>query len=199
LRPILPSPRLLPGPVIEAGSDGYPLTEPQLALIDSRLPEGEVRRSWPSFWAYLERGKAQGIPNGYLASRRRPWYAQEDRPAAPFLCTYMGRSHNGRKPFRFLWNQSAATAPNVYLLLYPRGPLKAALQENPALGVLVFRALGALDTDTFRRQGRVYGGGLYKMEPKELAQVGSKPILEALKDHLAGAGMEQNLPFFADS
>jgi hypothetical protein len=199
LRPILPSPRLLPGAVIEAGSDGYPLTEPQLALIDCRLPEGEVRRRWPGFWSYLERGKAEGIPEGYLASRRSPWYAQEDRPPAPFLCTYMGRSQNGRKPFRFLWNQSAATAPNVYLLLYPRGPLKAALQENPALAGLVFQALGGLDTDTFRDQGRVYGGGLYKMEPKELAQVSSGPIQEALKDHLAGAGMKQNLPFFMDS
>jgi hypothetical protein len=157
-----------------------------------------VRRRWPGFGAYLERGKAQGIPEGYLASRRSPWYSQEDRLAAPFLCTYMGRSQNGRKPFRFLWNQSAARAPNVYLLLYPRGPLKAALQENPALGGLVFQALECLDTDTFRGQGRVYGGGLFKMEPKELAQASSGPIREALKDHLEGAGLEQMLPFFAD-
>ena len=50
----------------------------------------------------------------------------------------------------------------------------------------------------FRGQGRVYGGGLSKMEPKELAQVTSEPIREVRKDHLAGAGLEQTLPFFAD-
>jgi hypothetical protein len=50
----------------------------------------------------------------------------------------------------------------------------------------------------FRGQGRVYGGGLSKMEPKELAQVTSEPIREVLKDHWAGAGMEQMLPLFAD-
>jgi hypothetical protein len=33
------------------------------------------------------------------------------------------------------------------------------------------------------------------MEPKELAQVGGGPIREVLKDHLAGVGLEQTLPF----
>jgi hypothetical protein len=36
------------------------------------------------------------------------------------------------------------------------------------------------------------------MEPKELAQVTSEPIREMRKDHWAGAGLEQTLPFFAD-
>jgi hypothetical protein len=198
LRPILPSPRLLPEAVIEAGPDGYPRTQPPLALIACRLPEGEVRRRWPGFGAYLEGGKARGIPEGYPARRRRPWHAQGDRPAAPFLCTSRGKSPNGRKPFRFLGNQSAATAPNVYLMLYPRGPLNAALPDNPALGGLVSQALGGLDTDPFRGQGRVYGGSLSKMELKELAQVSSEPIREVRKDHLAGAGLDQTLPYFAD-
>src|SRR6266404_3509720 len=111
----------------------------------------------------------------------------------------MGRTHNGRKPFRFLWNQSAATAHNVYLLLYPRGPLQAALNENPALNGLVFDALQRLDTNGFMGEGRVYGGGLYKMEPKELAQVNADAVFQTLQEHLTGAGVQQVLPFLADS
>ena len=63
---------------------------------------------------------------------------------------------------------------------------------------MVHQGLGGLATDTFRGQGRVYGGGLSKIEQKKLAQVGSGPIREALKDHLAGAGLDQTLPFFAN-
>src|SRR5438093_226511 len=106
----------------------------------------------------------------------------------------MGRSANGRKPFRFLWNRSRATAHNVYLLLYPPGALKAALDDNPALQRLVFAALWAIDTDTFQGAGRVYGGGLYKMEPKELTQVSGEPVWQALAARLAG-GVERMLPF----
>src|SRR5437870_3642689 len=80
----------------------------------------------------------------------------------------MGRTSNGRKPFRFLWNRSAALASNLYLLLFPKGPLQAALRSDPQIFRAVFEALREIDTAAFIREGRVYGGGLYKMEPKEL-------------------------------
>ena len=101
---------------------GNPVLERQLFLLDCRLPEGEVKERHPTLVAYLEEGKAQGIAERYICRHRSPWYAQERRPAAPFLCTYLGRSDkkNGR-PFRFILNHSNATAPNVYLMLYPRG------------------------------------------------------------------------------
>ena len=92
----------------------------------------------------------------------------------------MGRTSNGRKPFRFLWNQSAALASNLYLLLFPKGPLQAALGANPQLFPSVFQALRKIDTDAFTREGRVYGGGLYKMEPKELARLAAEPVVEAM-------------------
>jgi predicted RNA methylase len=180
LRPVLPSPRRLPDSIIEAEADGYPRLGPQLALLDCSLSEDEIRRQFPDFWRYLESGKAAQVHTGYLASRRTPWYAQESRPAPPFLCTYMGRANNGRKPFRFLWNKSQATAHNVYLLLYPKGELQRALNTDPGLCAPIFAALREIDTGRFIGAGRVYGGGLYKMEPKELSQVNADGVLAAL-------------------
>jgi methylase of polypeptide subunit release factors len=188
LRPILAAPRHLPDTMIEANPDGFPRLDPQLVLLDCRLRETEVKKRYPDLWRYLEAGKAKGIHENYLTSRRTPWYSQEDRPPPPFLCTYMGRNSNGRKPFRFLWNKSQATAPNVYLLLYPRGILQEALRRDPTLHAKVFAALQSLDTENIANGGRVYGGGLYKMEPKELANVPADFLVEEL-----GLGRQPNV------
>jgi hypothetical protein len=105
--PILPSPRFLSTNEIEADNKGYPILEQQLFLLACNLPEKAVKESYPSLWKYLESGVQQGINNRYLCKHRTPWYAQEDRPAAPFLCTYMGRQSSGDgRPFRFILNHS---------------------------------------------------------------------------------------------
>jgi hypothetical protein len=171
LLPILPSSRHLPNAVIEAETDGYPRLTKPLVIIDCDLPEPVIQKRHPAFWAYLEQGKAQGIHSGYLTSRRTPWYSQEKRNPAPFLCTYMGREKGNGNPYRFFWNKSQATAANVYLLLYPKGEMKAALAARPDLYPLVFSHLQSLTGERLIKEGRVYGGGLHKMEPKELANL----------------------------
>jgi adenine-specific DNA-methyltransferase len=179
-RPILPGPRHVPIDIIERDSDGYPLVSPRLALIDCPLAEDEIKQRHPSFWKYLENGKTTGIHETYLASKRRPWYSQEKRPPAPFVCTYMGRTRKGKKPFRVIWNKSNATAANVYLLLYPKLALAAALKETPELYSVVFDHLQSIQADTFVDEGRVYGGGLHKMEPKELERVPLQSLADLL-------------------
>jgi hypothetical protein len=171
LRPILPGSRHLPDAVIESGPDGYPRLARSLAIIDCDLPEPVIRQRHPEFWRYLESGKARGVHSGYLASRRTPWYSQEKRDPAPFLCTYMGRANSDGNPFRFFWNKSRATAANVYLLLYPKGELEAALAARPELYPIVFAQLQSLTGEHLIKEGRVYGGGLHKMEPRELANL----------------------------
>ena len=171
LHPILPSSRHLPDPVIEADPDGYPRLETPLAIIDCDLPEEIIERRHPAFWRYLQQGKAEGIHSGYLASRRTPWYSQEKRATAPFLCTYMGRQGRRGNPFRFFWNKSQAVAANVYLMLYPKAEMKAALEAQPELYPAVFAHLQSLTGEHLIREGRVYGGGLHKLEPKELANM----------------------------
>ena len=180
-RPILPSSRHLPDAVIEADPDGYPRLETPLAIIDCDLPEEVIQRRHPAFWRYLEQGKAQGIHSGYLASRRTPWYSQEKRATAPFLCTYMGRQGRRGNPFRFFWNKSQAAAANVYLMLYPKAEMKAALDARPELYPIVFAHLQSLTGEHLIKEGRVYGGGLHKMEPKELANLPAGEIARMIQ------------------
>lgn len=171
-RPILPGPRHLADDVVRAGEDGTPALIPQMYVLDCSLPPAVVREAHPALWEYLQEGVKRGIPEGYLCRHRKPWYAQEQRPAAAFLCTYIGRRNGKRgKPFRFILNYSVATAPNVYLMLYPKSQLAGALADDPEMTVEVWRALSEICPDELVEQGRVYGGGLHKMEPKELGNV----------------------------
>ena len=179
-KPILPGPRHLESDIVEAERDGTPKLARQLFMLDCRLPESEVKERFPTLWAYLQTGKPK-VAETYLCSRRRPWYAQENRPPAPFICTYMGRNMAKRdKPFRFILNRSQATAANVYLLLYPKPALARALAGNPDLGRQIWEFLNAIDAATLLGEGRVYGGGLYKMEPRELANVPAEAIAAML-------------------
>jgi hypothetical protein len=54
-------------------------------------------------------------------------------------------------------------------MLYPKRPLRAALAGNTALQGQVFEALERISPAQFLSEGRVYGGGLHKVEPRELA------------------------------
>ncbi len=187
LTPILPSPRLIQDPVIESGEDGHPILDDQRVLVDCGISEEQVKRSYPRLWEYLCHGEAEGIRERYLVAQREPWYSQEQRPPAPFLCTYMGRGVSGGKPFRFFWNRSRATAPNVYLMLYPRGELQRFLEEHPGSEKVVFDLLQSMDPRELVKYGRVYGGGLHKLEPKELGRVPAQQLLDRIGLRARGA------------
>ncbi|GIW03571.1 MAG: hypothetical protein KatS3mg059_0191 [Thermomicrobiales bacterium] len=171
-RPILPSPRYLYDNEVMADARGWPVLDEQLFLLDCRLPEAEVREHYPTLWRYLQRGVESGVSTTYLARHRSPWYAQEHRPAAPIVCTYMGRNgtRHGR-PIRFILNHSQATAANGYLMLYPKPPLATLARDDPSLLRRIWEELNTIEVERLLTEGRVYGGGLYKLEPRELANV----------------------------
>lgn len=179
--PILPSPRYLLNDEVRADQNGFPEISRRLFLLNTRLSENEIRARYSALHAYLEKGIAQGIKERYLCRHRTPWYAQENRPPAPILCTYIGRSDakNGR-PFRFILNNSKATVANVYLAMYPTGRLEHAIKEDKTLLRRVWVALNALKPEELLSEGRVYGGGLHKLEPKELANVDATAISKLL-------------------
>lgn len=178
LRPILPSPRFLKTTRIDADTDGFPLIDRQLCVIDCDLPEHLVEERHPLLWEYLQMAVTGGIKEGYLVSRRSPWYRQEQRDPSLFLCTYMGRGTNERRPFRFILNRSQAIGTNLYLMLYPRDALATMLRAHPERLVDVHDFLMRITGDELRGQGRVYGGGLNKIEPGELARISCRELLE---------------------
>lgn len=180
LKPVLPGPRALATTVIERDSDGYPAVDPQLTLIDCDLPPERVAALHPALWDYLQSGEQAGVSNAYLVSRRNPWYRQEYREPAPFLCTYMGRGVEHGQPLRFLWNRSDALTTNRYLLLYPADPLAAIVHEQPALSGLVLEILQEIAADGLYGEGRVYGGALHKIEPSELSRVSAASLVNRI-------------------
>lgn len=182
LRPILPSPRHVTGNEIEADQDGVPVIDRQLFLLDCRLSEDEVRVRYPRLWGYLETGRTE-VSEGYLCRSRKVWYSQEKRPPAPILCTYIGRSDTkSGRPFRFILNHSQATAANVYLLLYPKPPLARTISGDGSLLRRIWETLNHISPSELVGEGRVYGGGLHKLEPSELGNVDATPIVNVVPD-----------------
>lgn len=178
IKPILPPSRELKSFIIESDRQGYPKIENTLAIIDTNVPISNIKLNCPGLFSYLTSEKAAEVSASYLASRRDPWYSQEQRPPAPFLCTYMGRNGVNKKIFRFIYNKSKATATNGYLLLIPRKPLADYLKKNPDFSSTILDFLNSIPDQQLISNGRNYGGGLYKMEPKELSSVNASFISE---------------------
>ena len=175
--PILPSPRYLDATEVKADKNGFPDIENQLFVLDCKLPPDEVRRVYPELYDYLEEGVQSGVSERYLCKNRKIWYAQENRPESRFYCTYIGRSDKkGKNPFRFVLNRSKAIVANSYLILYPRPHLEKEIEQNPDLNERLIEALNRITGKAMLDEGRVYGGGMHKMEPKELSNVPATEI-----------------------
>lgn len=177
-RPILPNPRYISSNEVHTDINGNPALERQLFVLDCRLPESTIEEEYPALWTYLQSGLSS-VANRYLCKSRAVWYYQEQRQPAPFLCTYMGRSNSeGKSPFRFLLNHSKAIAGNTYLMLYPKRALANLLERKPDTANDILDFLNSIPPEDMVSQGRVYGGGLYKLEPKELANVAIDTLAE---------------------
>ena len=175
--PILPSPRYLPVDEVKADSEGNPVLDRRLFLLDCHLTEDKIKTEFPTLWEYLQEGKKRGITERYLCRHRSPWYSQEDRPSPQFICTYLGRGDvKSGKPFRFIYNHSKATVANVYLALYPKPSLENLIKKKHSTARKIWKILNEICPKAMLEEGRVYGGGLHKLEPKELAKVPAEEI-----------------------
>lgn len=171
-RPILPSPRYLPETEIQVAESGYPAIENQLFVLDCKLPIEEVERLYTKLYEYLQKGIESGVSDRYLCKNRKIWYSQETRSESLFYCTYIGRSNKeGKKPFRFILNHSNAIVTNSYLILYPKPKLKALISQHPQITTTLLEMLNNIAGKVMLNEGRVYGGGMHKLEPKELSNV----------------------------
>ena len=169
LRPILPSPRYVKGDRIES-DNGLPSLDRREYLFDCDLPEDILKRDYPSTWRYVCEGRERGVSDGYICSRRTPWYSCERRESAPIVVPYMGRGAADGRIFRFILNESDAITTNVYLMLYPKSSFAKQFKEKAVLAE-IWRALNEIPPETLISSGRTYGGGLHKLEPRELMQI----------------------------
>ena len=172
LQPILPSPRYIKEQVIDADDRGDPTIDSARHLVNCDLPPDRVKSQFPNFWRYFELGESKGIPEGYLCASRKIWYLQEQREPAMYMATYMSRSRStSGNPFRFFLNKSAAVGTNVFLLLYPKAGIREALDGREDRMLQLLGMLNGLGREQVLGKGRTYGGGLHKLEPKELANL----------------------------
>ena len=182
--PILPGSRFLPENEIGADEKGFPLLDRRLFLLNTQIPENEIAKRYPALKSYLDSGQMgeKPVSSRYICRSRRPWYAQENRPPAPIICTYMGRGRNGAKPFRFILNYSEATASNVFLMLYPKSEFAEVVRKKPEILRAVWNYLNEINSAELLEYGRVYGGGLHKLEPNELRSFPADGLLTNIPD-----------------
>ena len=176
-RPILPSPRYLETTQIESDENGFPIIEESLFVLDCKISFDEVMHTYPTLYSYLNKGIEEGVPERYLCKNRKSWFAQENRKESSFYCTYIGRSNKeGSKPFRFILNKSKAIVSNSYLILYPKPILEEIITKNSSVRESILIALSSITSKSMTDEGRVYGGGMQKLEPKELLNVPATEI-----------------------
>lgn len=105
----------------------------------------------------IERARHLGADRSYVARQRKSWFAVGMRaPPAAFV------SYMGRRPPVFCANPQGVSFLNIAHGLYPRQPIAAADLR---------RLLDHLNTHTGLYSGRVYGGGMAKFEPSDVARL----------------------------
>lgn len=165
-KPIIPSPRSLSVEYIKSDEKGWPMLPKQHFVLSTTQTETDIKKTYPNLWNYLESSKSRLLQK-YICKNRKLWYAQEIREPAPLLCTYMGRGTT-KSPFHFILNQSKAVATNSYLMLYPKFDISQYELETLER---IWEYLNSISVNDFEREGRIYGGGLRKIEPAELAKI----------------------------
>jgi hypothetical protein len=170
LTPLLPGPRFLRDAVVEADEKGEPKIEKRRYLLSLDEPPEEVRRRYPRAFQYLREGERAGVPSGGLCRMRKIWYQQEKREPPRFLVSYMGRANaETGQSVRFFLNRSNGIATNGFICLYPKPFLRDLLGVCAEREVELLACLNATPPGRVEAAGRQYGGGLKKIEPRELS------------------------------
>jgi len=190
LTPLLPGPRFLRDAVIDADDQGEPQIEKRRYLLSLDAQPEEVERRYPRAYQYLQEGERAGVPSGGLCKMRKLWYQQEKREPPKYLVSYMGRANpvTGQS-VRFFLNRSKGIATNGFICLYPRPFLVDLLSGRPDRETELLACLNAVPPGHVDAAGRQYGGGLKKIEPRELSVM----TVEKLPDWLCMSDQQQEL------
>ena len=109
----------------------------------------------PHVAAYLAAGRQSGVDRGYKTSRRKPWWAVPKPRESPNLL--LGYMHSGSP--RLFANPKGFWSTNLVHGVRTLGSIKPA-----ALAAASLSAATAFSSEV---EGRVYGGGVLKLEPSE--------------------------------
>jgi len=127
-------------------------------IVESGAP-GFLLDLDPNFVAdekYLQFGLELDLPERFLLANRKPWFKQEIRPIAQILVGVFGRDG-----VRFIWNKSKATNLTTFHGLFSEMP-------QDEICVIVALLNSTIIQSHNRKSERSYGGGLQKVEPKDL-------------------------------
>ena len=113
--------------------------------------------------SYIELGERFGFHKRYLTEHREPWFSTERREVAPIWVTVFGR-----QGLRFVLNQAGIWNLTAFHCIYPR------FREETKLRALMAYLISDECIERTKEELRVYGDGLLKMEPRDVARL---PVL----------------------
>jgi len=116
---------------------------------------------------YIEHGLKLGVHERYLTKHRKPWYSVERREPAPILALVFSRER-----LRFVYNRAGVLNLTPFHCVYP------LLQDEKTVKALLAYLNSNICREIATRWGRIYGGGLRKLEPKDLENL---PVLNVTK------------------
>jgi len=135
-------------------------------LVSSDLKRDKLHGT--NFLEYIRQGEIKGLHHRNLTSSRKIWYSSEKRTPSPIIFTYMSR----KRP-RFILNEARTLVLNTFHLVNP---------EDKKIGskVKIKALLAYLNSSKvlsrLKNVGRIYGGGLLKVEPRELEKL---PVIDS--------------------
>jgi len=125
----------------------------------------------PGVWSYLQTELRRDFRNVTSAQAARFGTSRNAvRRPVSWLPTW-DEATGSRSPFRFILNRSRAVVTNVYLNLYPTDDLASCLAQDETREFELLGFLNSMPLAHVVRAGRSYGGGLHKIEPRELAEL----------------------------
>ena len=151
-----------------------------LVSADRRCYLLNPRRHDSGLERYLEKGESLGIAKRHLPSHRPVWYLPENRAVADIWVAVFSR-----ESVKFILNTSGAKNLTCFHGLYA----KAGQEDLAPLMTLFLNS--SWGREAFSQVNRYYGGGLNKLEPKDVEalpcpqfQTGRRALAANLLDQL---------------
>ncbi len=183
LKPILPGPRYLRTDIIEPQADEAPAVFPGFTCLIAASLRTKSRPPGRISTRICTRGVSRTF-----TCRISPAIALHGTPRSSVPRAFLVHLHGPlgqRQASVSLYLESfgcngAQRLPNALSEEPPAG----GAQESPGAQAKVFEALQRIETSQIISEGRVYGGGLHKVEPRELAQIPARLVLENIDAHV---------------